>query len=115
MKSESSLDREKSAMSLNRMKSGPVAGANKELFRLRKRVNSSSWSLNAETEMVMSRATFLIGALFVLCGGWVLIEVPTSNLGGVICGVLLLFLGVEALISVMRGRRSLLSRIGPLH
>jgi len=62
----------------------------------------------------MSLATFLIGALFVACGGWILIEVPTSSLGGTICGVLLLLLGIEALVSVMRGRRSLVSRIGSL-
>ena len=62
----------------------------------------------------MSLATLLIGVLFVLCGGWILIEVPPSNLGGIICGVMLLLLGVEALVAVMMGRRSILSRIGPL-
>lgn len=59
-------------------------------------------------------ATAIIGTLFVLCAGWIFYEVPRTNIGGLICGGVILLVGIEALVAALTGRSSLLSKIGPL-
>jgi len=59
-------------------------------------------------------ASSVIGTVFVVCAVWIFYEVPSTNIPGLICGGVILLLGVEALIAAFRGRRSLLSKIGPL-
>lgn len=59
-------------------------------------------------------ATAIIGTLFVLCAAWIFYEVPRTNIGGLICGGVIFLVGVEVLIAAVKGRPSLLSRIGPL-
>ena len=56
----------------------------------------------------------VIGTLLVLCAMWIFYAVPGSNIGGLICGAVILLLGIEELVSAARRRPSLLSRIGPL-
>jgi len=56
----------------------------------------------------------VIGALLVLCAIWIFYAVPGSNIAGLICGAVILLLGIDALVSAARRRPSLLSRIGPL-
>jgi uncharacterized membrane protein HdeD (DUF308 family) len=59
-------------------------------------------------------ATFVIGALLVLCALWIFYAVPGSNIAGMICGAVLLLLGIEAVVSAVKRRPSWLSKIGPL-
>ena len=56
----------------------------------------------------------IIGTLFVFCAGWIFYAVPRTNIAGLICGGVILLLGVEALVAALKGRPSLLSRMGPL-
>lgn len=55
-----------------------------------------------------------IGALFVVLGGAILYLVERANVAGLLCGAVVLLLGVEALIAAARRRDPLLSKIGPL-
>jgi hypothetical protein len=59
-------------------------------------------------------AAIVIGALFVLCAIWIFCAVPSNNIAGLICGAVILLLGIEALVSAAKRRPSWLSRIGPL-
>jgi ABC-type multidrug transport system permease subunit len=56
----------------------------------------------------------VIGAFFVLCALWIFYAVPGSNIAGLVCGAVILLLGIEALVSAVRRRPSWLSKIGPL-
>jgi hypothetical protein len=51
-------------------------------------------------------ATFVIGALLVLCALWIFYAVPASNIAGMICGAVLLLLGIEAVVSAVKRRPS---------
>ena len=59
-------------------------------------------------------AAIVIGVLFILCAIWIFYTVPSSNIAGLICGAVVLLLGIEALVAAVRRRPSLLSRIGLL-
>ena len=59
-------------------------------------------------------AAIVIGTLFVVCGGWIFAVVPSSNLAGFACGVVILLLGLQSIVAGARRRPSWLSKIGPL-
>ena len=57
----------------------------------------------------------LFGAFFVALAAAILVLAWSSSpVGAAIAALVLGFLGAEAIFSAVRGRRSLLSRIGPL-
>lgn len=54
------------------------------------------------------------GAVLAGCGGVVVYLVPGGDVAGLACGGVLMLVGLEAMVSGVRGRRSWLSRVGPL-
>lgn len=54
-----------------------------------------------------------VGALFLGLGLWIAVEAE-GHAPSWLLALLIGGLGVDAIVSVLRGRRSLLSRIGPL-
>lgn len=61
------------------------------------------------------KADAIVGALFLAVGVAILPAAwPSTPLGAVAAAALVGGLGLEAIIAALRGRRSLLSRIGPL-
>ncbi len=61
------------------------------------------------------KADAIVGALFLAVGVAILPAAwPSTPLGAVTAAALVGGLGLEAIIAALRGRRSLLSRIGPL-
>ena len=71
---------------------------------------------NRQGELKLSsRIVFgTIGMLFVLCSLWIFQDAASQHVGGIIAGVVLLVLGVDAVVAAVQGRRSLLGKIGPL-
>lgn len=60
-------------------------------------------------------SNIVIGTLFAAVAVWLLVEaLPQPSPGEGIAVLAIGSLGVEALVCALRGRRSLLSRIGPL-
>lgn len=57
--------------------------------------------------------TCAFGAFFVALA-LVILVIPELSLGTLIAGVLVGGLGLEAIVSALRGKKSLLARIGPL-
>jgi len=55
-----------------------------------------------------------IGALLVACAAWIVMLVPFSDWLAMIAAGVLFVLGADALVAAKTGRRSVLSRIGPL-
>lgn len=62
----------------------------------------------------MRIATSLIGILLLACGIWLIYDSGTSNIPALAVGIVLALLGSESLIAAIRGRNSILSKLGPL-
>ncbi len=58
--------------------------------------------------------TAVFGVLLVLIGTWLLVHREHGQTGPLLAALILTGLGLEAIVSVLRGKRSLLSRLGPL-
>lgn len=56
----------------------------------------------------------VIGALFVVVGVLVLVATRVETLWQLGAALVVMGLGLEAIVSAVRGKRALLSRIGPL-
>ena len=59
------------------------------------------------------RITAIIGLMFTALGAWIAFEVA-DEWPAYLAAVAIGGLGIEAIYSAIRGRRSLMSRIGPL-
>ena len=55
-----------------------------------------------------------IGTLLVVCSASIVLLVPFSNWMAMIAAGILFALGADALVAAKNGRRSMLSRMGPL-
>lgn len=58
--------------------------------------------------------TAVFGVLLALIGTWLLVQREEGQTGQLLAALILTGLGLEAVVSVLRGKRSLLSRLGPL-
>jgi len=62
----------------------------------------------------MRWATSLIGILFLSCGLWVIHDSDATHVSALVAGIVLVILGGESLYSAIKGRDSILSKLGPL-